>query len=72
MQMEKKKKRFDNHHHQVELKNAGNPSYGKNDSPRMRNLEKIEKNKIMRKELQYERERKREIIGENKYIAIVH
>ena len=41
----KKKKilRFDNHHHQVELKNAGNPSYGKYDSPIMRNLEKIEK-----------------------------
>ena len=35
--------RFDNHHHQVELKNAGNPYYGKYDYPRMRNLEKIEK-----------------------------
>ena len=35
--------RFDNHYHQVELKNAGNPYYGKYDYPRMRNLEKIEK-----------------------------
>ena len=59
-----KKLRFDNHHHQVELKNAGNPSYGKYDSPRLRNLEKIEKNKIMRKELQYEREKEREKEGE--------
>ena len=35
--------RFDNHHLQVKLKNAGNPYYGKYDYPRMRNLEKIEK-----------------------------